>query len=130
MRMEYSNYQELTSKLKSLLYTMGLRFELSTGDPITMTITPEENNQDQLSMIDEDCVPVDSRIVFEFQDGEMYMSIFGAMQISDAMLNKVRGLCKKLHYAYLQWYFVYNTCRDMAARNPQEMPSREEEQDK
>jgi len=54
-------------------------------------------------------------MVFVFGGGEVEMLTAGRMALPEKTLDKIRGLVKKLHCAYLQWHFWDVTRRRQTA---------------
>lgn len=74
--------------------------------PITATITEwEDENKDQIKMSEEfEKETMPGMLVFEFAD-ELTIKITDDFNISEELLNKLKGKVKKLHYQFLQsWY--------------------------
>lgn len=101
---EYNNFSALQHKLDDFLAERHLTGFLQTEQyPITYTIRSDRDLDAQLSMIEE----ADSGIfgfVFRGEDPEQITS--GRTCIPTPDLNKIKNLVKKLHYAFLQIYYL------------------------
>lgn len=79
-----------------------------TEFPIVASIKPDLEDTDQLSFDiprkDEVTNFVNGEIKFVFDD-ELTMTVLNDFKIEDNLLNKIKGMVKKLHYIYLQIYF-------------------------
>lgn len=77
--------------------------------PITLTISPDVSPEAQMtmySMAEDGASSRDAKLVFSFPVGEIGIRIVGRLIMSDALMNKIKGLAKKMHYLYLQGQFA------------------------
>ena len=105
------------AELQDKIYKVGeenrleIDVELSKF-PITARIRPNLEERDQLRMFkDEGSDFVNGEIKLIFDD-ELTMTVLNDFKIEDSLLNKIKGLVKKLHYTYLQLYFKRNLVFD------------------
>lgn len=108
--LEYNNLSDLQDKLEDFLDERHLVGYMQTERyPITYTIKSSRSLDAQLSMLEEAEGGIfgrDARIVFIFEDGEITFKTIGRASIPDADLNKIKNLVKKIHYAFLQVYYL------------------------
>ena len=109
--MEFQEFQELMTiegKLAELLAAHNLVYTFSRDDyPISIAVEPNLDPSAQMEMFANDDAGVSSRdakLRFIFQDGAIIVRTDGSLIISDALLSKIKGLAKKMHYLYLQDY--------------------------
>ncbi len=76
--------------------------------PIIVSIKPDLDERGQLKFdigdIEESTNFVNGEIKLVFDD-ELTMTVLNDFKIEDGLLNKIKGMVKKLHYVYLQIYF-------------------------
>ena len=107
MNMERTNLQALESKLDALLTSMGLTGEFSTEQyPITYTIRSCEDSQ--TSLLDDDFkgFDPDAELSLVFENGDVMTKIIGRVSIPEDDMSKIKGLIKKIHYAFLQVFYL------------------------
>lgn len=108
--LEYKNLSELQDKLEDFLEERHLVGYMQTGSyPITYMVKSSRSLDAQLSMLEEaenGIFGQDARIVFIFEDGEITFQTIGHASLPDADLSKIKSLVKKLHYAFLQVYYL------------------------
>lgn len=83
-----------------------------TKFPIVAKIRPNLEERDQMKMdfgeMDKNSNFVNGEIKLVFDD-ELTMTVLNDFKIEDSLLNKIKGMIKKLHYIYLQIYFKRKT---------------------
>ena len=110
---ELEQFYEIETKLAALLAENNLvhRF-YSDGYPISLTIAQSQDPADQMELFEADERSVsasDARLNFIFQDGDIIVRTDSRLVISDALLSKIKGFAKKMHYLYLQAYHRQHT---------------------
>lgn len=111
-RAEYGNYRELEQKLAGLLAENDLIYAIDTNDPITITIASSSEDTERISMLetqDNGIFGRGAKVVFVFENGEVSVRTTGKAILPEKTLDKIKGLVKKIHYAYLQWFFLDTT---------------------
>lgn len=112
---EERNLKSLERQLEKLLAEEGMTYAMSTGYPITITVQQDYGQPAQMSLLEEDGPGGEAGMVFVFAGGEVEMLTAGRMSLPEKTLDKIKGLVKKIHYAYLQWYFLDVTRRRQTA---------------
>lgn len=106
----FADFNSIDSKLVELLDDNQLVRKFNTdGYPITLTITPNVSPEAQMTMFataEDGASSRDAKLVFSFPVGEIGIRIVGRLIMSDALMNKIKGLAKKMHYLYLQAQFA------------------------
>lgn len=106
----FTDFNSVDSKLVELLEDNQLIRKFNTDAyPITLTITPNVSPEAQMamySMAEYGASSRDAKLVLSFPVGEIGLRIVGRLIISDALMNKIKGLAKKMHYLYLQAQFA------------------------
>lgn len=106
---ELRQFQAVEDKLSKLLADNNLVHSFATkGYPITLTISQDKDPSAQMEIYSQDDGDVsawDSRLVFAFQDGEIVVRTDSRLVISDALMGKIKGYAKKMHYLYLQAFY-------------------------
>lgn len=76
--------------------------------PVTLIIQPDTSGDAQMSLLEdgERPNPKGSELRFTFRDGKILYRTTGGIELSEATFNKLKNLFKKLHYAWLQVYFL------------------------
>lgn len=109
MPKELKQFQAVEEKLEKLLADNHLVHRFATqGYPITLTISQDKDTAAQMEIYSQDDGDVsawDSRLVFAFQDGEIVVRTDSRLVISDALMGKIKGYAKKMHYLYLQAFY-------------------------
>ena len=105
-----NEYAVQENKLAATLAEHNLvhRFD-ATKYPVTITISPDASMDAQVSMLEnaENGVSsADAKLSFIFPVGDIEVRTFGRLYISDTLMSKVKGLCKKMHYLWLQAFFA------------------------
>ena len=107
---EYNNFSALQHKLDDFLAERHLTGFLQTEQyPITYTIRSNRDLDAQLSMIEEADSGIfgqDAQIIFVFRGEDPEQITSGRTCIPTPDLNKIKNLVKKLHYAFLQIYYL------------------------
>lgn len=94
---------KVSEKIEKLADSENLDFKFSSGQfPIACVFTKKEDNQ--VSMIDTKNLMF-GELAFIF-DEQLQVSITDDFRISDERFNALKNNCKKLHYIYLQIYFM------------------------
>ena len=108
---EFQELMTIEGKLAELLAAHNLVYTFSSDDyPISITVEPNLDPSAQMEMFANDDAGVSSRdakLRFIFQDGNIIVRTDSRLIISDALLSKIKGLAKKMHYLYLQAYHRY-----------------------
>lgn len=108
--LEYKNLSEPQDKLEDFLEERHLVGYMQTGSyTITYTVKSSRSLDAQLSMLEEaenGIFGQDARIVFIFEDGEITFQTIGHASLPDADLSKIKSLIKKIHYAFLQVFYL------------------------
>lgn len=106
---ELKQFQAVEDKLSKLLADNNLVHSFETkGYPIMLTISQDKDPSAQMEIYSQDDGDVsawDSRLVFCFQDGEIVVRTDSRLVISDALMGKIKGYAKKMHYLYLQAFY-------------------------
>lgn len=106
----FADFNSIDDKLVELLDDNQLVRKFNTdGYPITLTITPNVSPEAQMTMFamaEDGASSRDAKLVFSFPVGEIGIRIVGRLIMSDALMNKIKGLAKKMHYLYLQAQFA------------------------
>lgn len=108
--------------------------------PVTLIIQPDTSGDAQMSLLEdgERPNPKGSELRFTFRDGKILYRTTGGIELSEATFNKLKNLFKKLHYAWLQVYFLeslqnksqiaseddleHSTAEDVAGDDFEELP--------
>jgi hypothetical protein len=108
---EFQELMTIEGKLAELLAAHNLVYTFSSDDyPISLTVEANLYPSAQMEMFANDDAGVLSRyakLCFIFQDGEIVVRTYSRLIISDALLSKIKGMAKKMHYLYLQAYHRY-----------------------
>ncbi len=107
MNIERSNLLSPETKLDGVLLKMGLTGKFSTSEyPITYTICSQEDGQ--VSLLDDDFegFDPDAELSLVFENGDVTTNIIGRVSIPEDDLNKIKGLIKKIYYAFLQVFYL------------------------
>lgn len=117
VHMDYFVFErELEDKLASVLAEKSLLHTLDKyAYPITLTVLQNQAEDAQMSLYasaDGSISSHDSVLRFVFKLDGLEVQTDSRFVIGDAFLSKVKGLAKKIHYAYLQAYFAATvSCR-------------------
>lgn len=106
---ERDNLETLQTKLKNICEENGLIPVFKNKQyPVTLIIQPDTSGDAQMSLLEdgERPNPKGSELRFTFRDGKILYRTTGGIELSEATFNKLKNLFKKLHYAWLQVYFL------------------------
>ena len=109
-------YFTILSKLEKLCENNSLDFAFVPGDfPLVMSVTPDAY-RDVQQKIKDDCDPVviDARINSIFGE-ELQVKMLGDFTIDAALMNKIKNMATKLHYLFLQLWFIQQGQNEAAA---------------
>lgn len=97
------------TKLSELLAENGLSYTFNVYEyPICLIVSQNTDPGDQMefySTDSENSSDKDSRLCFQFSDGEITIRTDSRLIIPDSLMTKIKGKAKKMHYLYLQAYF-------------------------
>lgn len=114
----YSNVRSLERKLADALVEHNLLHKLKTERyPITLTVTQNQTPEAQMelySTTDGSISSSDAVLQFTFKLDALEIRTDNRFVISDALMNKVKGLAKKIYAAYTAAYFAEQ-------RNPEKL---------
>ena len=102
-----SKYDNMVEKLENLMEKHQLLYEWLDGEKdIVLCVKPNRIDGEQTSFIEdsEGTSSSDAAISFIFKNGEIVINSCGKLFISEALMNKLKNIAKKLHYLYLQVY--------------------------
>jgi hypothetical protein len=106
----YEALDALKDKLTATLNDEGLVFTLKTDSyPITLTVSPNASPAAQMelfSVTDGDTSSDRARLQFIFKLDDLAIRVDDRLVISDALMNKIKGLAKKIHHAFLEGFFA------------------------
>lgn len=115
------------TKLQSDLAVSGLVCTFSAATyPIILTVSQDVSPEGQMGLLLEDDGGVsarDARLQIIFHDGDIIIRTDERLIITDALLTKIKGQAKKLHYLYLQAYHALDLERKTIAKLPNETAS-------
>lgn len=106
----YANVAQIENKLAETLAENNLVHTFRTRSyPVVLTISQDASPEAQVALFESSDGSVSSRdaklrLIFEL-DG-LKIQTDSRLVISDALMNKIKGLAKKLHYAYVQAFFA------------------------
>lgn len=125
----FADFNSIDDKLVELLNDNQLVRRFNPDHyPITLTISPDISPEAQMtmySMAEDGASSRDAKLVFSFPVGEIGIRIVGRLIISDALMNKIKGLAKKMHYLYLQAQFAM--LNEQGVAFPRVLPIEEDE---
>ena len=102
--------KELEEKLADILADRKLLHTLDTKHyPITLTITQNQTPDAQMELLcmnDGSRSSQDSILRFVFDLEGLDVHTHNRFVVDDAFMTKIKGMAKKIHYAYLQAYFA------------------------
>lgn len=114
----YSNVRSLETKLADALVEHNLLHKLKTESyPITLTVTQNQTPAAQMelySTTDGSVSSNDAVLKFTFKLDTLEIRTDNRFVISDALMNKIKGLAKKIYAAYTAAYFAEQ-------RNPEKL---------
>ena len=96
------------SKLATLLKSYGYKVDFAGSSyPVIFTVYPDLDAQGQTTMFDDEDEEAlrDARLRLIFQDAGVLVETASTLRMPEELLNKVKTLCKKAHYLFLQMYF-------------------------
>ena len=106
----FADFNSIDNKLVELLEDHQLIRKFNTDSyPITLTISPNVSPEAQMtmySMAEDGASSRDSKLIFTFPVGEIGIRIIGRLIMSDDLMNKIKGLAKKMHSFYCQAFFA------------------------
>ena len=109
---EDNELNAVLDKLIKLLGEWGFRVEFDfISYPVMFTVYPDLEAQGQTTMFDgEDEEALrDARLHLIFRDAGVLVETASTLRMPEELLNKVKSLCKKAHYLFLQAYFRRKT---------------------
>ncbi len=129
---ELSKYEAYKKKLEGLCDEHNLIAKFKRDKyPITMTVRPLTGMDEQISMMENieenGYTSPDAYIVFAMKDGDIDIKTSQTFTISDTLFSKLKGLFKKMHYCWVQYFF-----RDVIEKrvlNEDTMPKADDEDD-
>lgn len=101
-------FKEEEAKLAKLLAAYKLLHTFNANEyPISLSVSQNCDPAEQMELYstDDGASSRDSRLTFQFRDGEILVRTDSRLIIPDDLFTKVKGKAKKLHYLYLQAYF-------------------------
>lgn len=124
---EIGKYGVLKEKLQGICEENNLTYHINNkGYPFLLTIKPLGGMEAQQSMIegmdeavDTGYISPDASLVFAYRDGDLTYKISETFTISDKLFNKLKGLFKKMHDMWMQYFYrdVYEHSPGMAPEN-------------
>ena len=103
------DFADLHEKIFKVCKENKLEIDIKlTKFPVIATLRPDLEERDQLRFdvqeldIDTNFVSGEINLVFE---EELTMTVLNDFRIEDSLLNRIKGMVKKLHYIFLQIYF-------------------------
>lgn len=103
------DFSDLQEKIFKVCKENKLEIDIKlTKFPVIATLRPNLEERDQLRFdvqeldIDTNFVSGEINLVFE---EELTMTVLNDFRIEDSLLNRIKGMVKKLHYIFLQIYF-------------------------
>ena len=118
---EISRYGVLKEKLQGICNENDLTFSIKNkGYPFLLTIKPCGGMDAQQTMMegmdsssDTGYISPDASLVFAYRDGDLTYKISETFTISDRLFNKLKGLFRKMHDMWLQYFY-----RDIHEHSP------------
>ena len=106
---EIIQYQDVEGKLNKLLDENGLVGAFHVDKyPIVLSVGQNQSPAAQMELddtVDNDASARDAKLKFIFRDGEILVRTDSRLVIPDALMSKIKGYAKKMHYLYLQSFF-------------------------
>lgn len=103
------DFADLQDKILKVCKDNKLEIDIKLSKfPVTATLRPSLEERDQLRFdmqemdIETNFVGGEINLVFE---EELTMTVLNDFRIEDSLLNRIKGMVKKLHYIFLQIYF-------------------------
>lgn len=110
----YEKYRTMCEKLATLMDEHNLIYVFKTeAEPITLEVKRNESEKvEQLSLVAQGRKSSsDAKISFIFDGGEIIVNTEGELFMTEALINKIKNIAKKLHYLYLHLFYVDNKAR-------------------
>ena len=102
--------RKLEDKLAKTLADEGLLHRMNTAsEPITLTIYPNAAPDAQMELYatrDDSISSPDASMQLIFAQGGLRIQTNERLVLSDSLLGKIKGLAKKIHYAYVHAEFA------------------------
>ena len=124
---EIDKYGVLKEKLQGICNENNLTYNISNkGYPFLLTIKPVGGMDAQQAMIEgmddpgeTGYISPDASLVFAYRDGDLTYKIAETFTISDKLFNKIKGLFRKMHDMWMQYFYrdVYEHSSGMAPEN-------------
>lgn len=121
---EIGKYTEIKEKLTKICAQNGLTFTVQNkGYPFLLIVKPIGGIDAQQTMIEgmDDAtgtgyISPDASLVFAYRDGNLTYKISETFTISEELFNKIKGMFKKLHEMWMQYFYrdVYQHSPGMA----------------
>ena len=109
----YKNVRLIEDKLSEVLAPEKMVFSASNSKyPYILSISQDRSTEAQMeiyAMSDGKTSSHDAAIRFIFELDGLVIRTDSRVIVSDAFMNKIKGLAKKLHYAWLQAYYAEHT---------------------
>ncbi len=111
---EIDKYGVLKEKLAGICDDNNLVFSIRKDNyPFLLTIRPVGGTDAQQTMMegmgdpgnDTGYISPDATLVFAFRDGDLTYKISDTFTISDSLFNKIKGIFKKMHALWMQYFF-------------------------
>ena len=111
-----NDFSDLQEKILKICQENKLEIDIKlTKFPVVATIRPNLEERDQLRFdmqdMDETNNFVNGEISLVF-DEELTMTVLNDFRIEDSLLNRIKGMVKKLHYIFLQIYFKQSKLKE------------------
>lgn len=99
-------YEKEIQKANELAASCKLLNEWDTMQrDVTLTIRPDIDDQTSFFGDERDDTDFqDALIRFIFRDGDLFIETDGKLELSDSVINKFKGIAKRMHYLFLQLY--------------------------
>ena len=124
---EIDKYGVLKEKLQGICDENNLSYSINNkGYPFLLTIKPLGGMDAQQAMIEgmddpgeTGYISPDASLVFAYRDGDLTYKIAETFTISDKLFNKIKGLFRKMHDMWMQYFYrdVYEHSPCMAPEN-------------
>lgn len=102
--------RKLEDKLAETLAHEGLLHRLNTSrEPITLTIYPNAAPDAQMELYatrDDSISSPDASLQLIFEQGGLRIQTNERLVLADSLLGKIKGIAKKIHYAYVHAEFA------------------------
>ena len=109
----YKNVRLIEDKLSEVLEPEKMVFSASNSKyPYILSISQDRSTEAQMeiyAMSDGKTSSYDAAIRFIFELDGLVIRTDSRVIVSDSFMNKINGLAKKLHYAWLQAYYAEHT---------------------